>query len=66
MALTKKQELILDSLNIPRDLSSLTDSQWFDADEKVSKELQLHGISDDGLNDYGKECDAILYALSQI
>lgn len=66
MALTKRQEQILDTLRIPHDISSLTDSQWLDADDKVTEELQLRGLSDDCLNEYGQDCDAILYALSQV
>lgn len=66
MAATKKQEKVLSALGIPSDLSSLTDDQWFDAESKLSSELQMRGISDGELNEYGKICDALLFELSQV
>ena len=62
-SLTKRQRELLSSFDLPDDFSNLTDEQYFAIDERVSNEMQLHGLADDGLNDYGKLCESVILAL---
>ena len=54
---------MLSSFDLPDDFSRLTDEQYFAIDERMSDEMQLHGLAGDGLNDYGKLCESVILAL---
>lgn len=65
MALTEKQTSLLLRLGLPTDFQSLSDEQYFAVDDKMSEELQLHGLNEagDGLNEYGELCRSIIVSL---
>lgn len=65
MALTEKQANLLLRLGLPTDFQNLSDEQYFAVDDKMSEELQLHGLNEagDGLNEYGELCRSIIVSL---
>ncbi|MCK6139782.1 hypothetical protein [Slackia exigua] len=65
MALTEKQTSLLLRLGLPTDFQNLSDEQYFAVDDKMSEELQLHGLNEagDGLNEYGELCRSIIVSL---
>lgn len=63
VSLTNSQKELLSSFGLPTDFDGLTDEQYFAIDERMSDEMQLHGLADDGLNDYGKLCESVILAL---
>ena len=64
-SLTKRQKELLSAFGLPDDFESLTDEQYFAIDERMSDEMQLHGLADDGLNDYGELCESVILALPE-
>lgn len=58
MKLTKQQEQLLNSLDLPLEWDGLSDDELIEFEDKLSDELQLRGINKvgDGLNDYGELC----------
>ena len=62
-SLTQQQKELLSSFDLPTDFEGLTDDEYFAIDERMSDEMQLHGLADDGLNDYGKLCESVILAL---
>lgn len=65
VSLTSRQKELLLSFGFPDDFERLTDEQYFAIDERMSNEMQLKGLSDDGLNDYGKLCESLILALPE-
>lgn len=64
-SLTKPQKELLSCLGLPCDFERLTDEQYFEIDDRMSQEMQLKGLSDDGLNDYGRLCESVILALPE-
>ncbi len=64
-SLTKRQKELLSTFGLPDDFENLTDEQYFAIDERMSDEMQLHGLADDGLNDYGELCESVILALPE-
>lgn len=62
-SLTNRQKELLLRFGLPTDFESLTDGEYFAIDEQMSDEMQLRGLADDGLNDYGKLCESVILAL---
>ncbi len=65
VSLTNRQKELLSSFDLPTDFEGLTDDEYFAIDERMSDEMQLHGLSDDGLNDYGELCESVILALPE-
>lgn len=65
VSLTNRQKELLSSFDLPTDFEGLTDDEYFAIDERMSDEMQLHGLSDDGLNDYGELCKSVILALPE-
>lgn len=65
MALTDEQCALLRRFGLPTDISNLGDDEYFEIDDAMSEELQLHGINEtgDGLNAYGELCRSVIVAL---
>lgn len=65
VSLTGEQMGLLEKLGLPTDFSNLSDDQYFEIDDKVTEEMQLHGINDagDGLNEYGELCRSVIVAM---
>ncbi len=63
VSLTHRQKELLSSFDLPVDFEGLTDEQYFAIDDRMSEEMQLNGLADDGLNDYGKLCESVILAL---
>ncbi len=63
VSLTNRQKGLLSSFDLPTDFEGLTDDEYFAIDERMSDEMQLHGLADDGLNDYGRLCESVILAL---
>lgn len=63
VSLTNRQKELLSSFDLPTDFEGLTDDEYFAIDERMSDEMQLHGLADDGLNDYGELCESVILAL---
>ena len=61
--LTQRQKDLLDGFGLPIDFEALTDEQYFAIDERMSSEMQLKGLADDGLNEYGELCESVILAL---
>lgn len=65
VSLTDRQKELLSSFGSPTDFEGLTDEEYFAIDELMSDEMQLHGLSDDGLNDYDELCARASYSRCQ-
>lgn len=65
VSLTSRQKELLLSFGLPDDFERLTDEQYFAIDERMSNEMQLKGLSDGGLSDYGKLCESVILALPE-
>ena len=63
VSLTARQKALLSSFGLPTDFEDLDDEQYFAIDAKMTDEMQLHGIVNDGLNSYGKLCESVILAL---
>lgn len=57
-----KQKYLLASLDMPQSFDGLDDGTLIDIEERLSTELQRHGINAEGngLNDYGELCLSII------
>lgn len=64
-SLTDRQKDLLISFGLPTDFEALTDDGYFAIEERMSDEMQLRGLSDDGLNDYGRLCESVILALPE-
>ena len=65
VSLTNRQKELLSSFGLPIDFEDIIDEEDFAIDELMSDEMQLHGLSDDGLNDYGELCESVILALPE-
>lgn len=65
VSLTNRQKELLSSFGLPIDFEDIIDEEYFAIDELMSDEMQLHGLSDDGLNDYGELCESVILALPE-
>ncbi len=63
--LTQRQKDLLAGFGLPIDFEALTDEQYFAIDERMSSEMQLKGLTDDGLNEYGELCESVILALPE-
>lgn len=65
--LTDEQRATLRSLNLPDELNGLSDELWFEVEDRLGDEMQLHGINEagDGTNEHGQICVGILNAMAQ-
>lgn len=61
--LTQRQKDLLAGFGLPTDFESLTDEQYLAIDGRMSSEMQLKGLADDGLNEYGELCESVILAL---
>ena len=65
VSLADRQKELLSSFGPPIDFEDIIDEEHFAIDERMSDEMQLHGLSDDGLNDYGELCVRASYSRRQ-
>lgn len=63
VSLTTRQKELLSSFGLPTDFEGITDEQYFAIDNLMLREMQLKGLADDGLNDYGELCESVILAL---
>lgn len=66
ITLTSEQRAALRSLDLPDELEGLTDEQWYEVEDRLGDEIQLHGINEagDGTNEHGRLCVGILNAIA--
>lgn len=59
---SNEQKRLLTSLGMPQSFDGLDDGTLIDIEERLSNELQHHGINAEGngLNDYGELCLSII------
>ena len=65
VSLTNRQKELLSGFDLPTDFNDLTDEEYFAIDERMSDEMLLHGLADDGLNDYGELCESVILVLPE-
>lgn len=60
--MNSKQTELMQKLKLPASFDGLTDDELMRIEDKLSNEMQLHGINGagNGLNDYGKLCLSII------
>ncbi len=60
--MNSEQTKFMKRLNLPTSFSDLSDEQLIRIEDRLSEEMQLHGLNDagDGLNDYGALCLSII------
>lgn len=65
VSLSGEQRRLLEIFGLPSDFSALSDEQYFAIDDKMTEEMQLHGINDagNGLNEYGELCRSVIVSL---
>lgn len=65
VTLTQRQKELLESFDLPTNFEALTDEQYFAIDERMSSEMQIKGLANDGLNEYGDLCESVILALPE-
>lgn len=62
-----EQKKLLNKIGVRTDFNSdMSDDEAADFIDKVSEYLQLHGLTDDGVNEVGKLCESILDIIADI
>ncbi len=63
--MNSEQTALLETLGLPTSFSGLSDDKLIRIEDRLSDELQLHGINDtgDGLNKHGTLCLSIIEAI---
>lgn len=65
VSLDEEQRGLLERLGLPVLFDGLDDDELIAIEDKLTEEMQLHGINDagDGLNEYGELCRSVIVSL---